>query len=331
MSKTMWMVRAGEGGFLFNKFRKENLIVIGWQLNDLSSVKDSDDIKNLIKERYPDQNDRQVAVGAGQVSLFLFGTKIGDKVVTYDPQSRIYLIGKIKSGYIYDDQFYDESDSYSHTKQVDWIGEINRDDLSTNTKYYLGAIQTIFKINPEAVEEISRILKGKDKKLEHGENEEELDIIKEDIISKSAEFVKDKISKLDWDETQELVAGVLRAMGYKTVVSAKGPDRGRDIMASADGLGLKDPKIIAEVKHRKGAMSSSEIRRFTGGLRGKDKGLYVSTGGFTREALYEAERSNIPVALVDLDLLVNLIIQYYDNFDAEAKALVPLTKIYWPA
>jgi restriction system protein len=39
---------------------------------------------------------------------------------------------------------------------------------------------------------------------------------------------------------QELVAGVLRGMGYKTIVSAKGPDRGRDILASPDGLGLSE-------------------------------------------------------------------------------------------
>jgi len=88
---------------------------------------------------------------------------------------------------------------------------------------------------------------------------------------------------------------------------------------------------VVEVKHRKGQMGSHEIRSFTGGLRPGDKGLYVSTGGYSREAKYEAERSNIPLTLMDADTLVSLIIQYYDNFDSEARSLVPLTKIYWPA
>ena len=77
-------------------------------------------------------------------------------------------------------------------------------------------------------------------------------------------------------------------------------------------------------------MGSPEIRSFTGGLRPKDKVLYVSTGGYTKEAKYEAERSNNPVTLVDADMLISLIIQYYDNFDPDARSLIPLTKICWP-
>jgi restriction system protein len=150
-------------------------------------------------------------------------------------------------------------------------------------------------------------------------------------LAKSREFIKDKLIELDWEEMQELVAGILRGMGYKTIVSTKGPDRGRDILASPDGLGLNEPRIVVEVKHRSGQMGSPEIRSFTGGLRPGDKGLYVSIGGYTREAKYEAERANNPLTLVDADLLVTLIIQYYDDFDTEARALIPLTKIYWPA
>lgn len=33
---------------------------------------------------------------------------------------------------------------------------------------------------------------------------------------------------------------------------------------------------------------------------------------------------------MDLDRLVKFIIQYYDNFDNDARSLIPLTKIYWP-
>ena len=77
-------------------------------------------------------------------------------------------------------------------------------------------------------------------------------------------------------------------------------------------------------------MGAPEIRSFIGGLKGGCKGLYVSTGGFTKEAKYEAERSVIPLTLVDSDLLVKLIIQYYDKFDIEGRALIPLVKIYWP-
>ena len=72
-----------------------------------------------------------------------------------------------------------------------------------------------------------------------------------------------------------------------------------------------------EVKHRSGRMGAPDIRSFTGGLRHGSKGLYVSTSGFTQEARYEGEHSTIPVTVVDVDMLVELIIQYYDRFDLE--------------
>lgn len=77
-------------------------------------------------------------------------------------------------------------------------------------------------------------------------------------------------------------------------------------------------------------MGAPAIRNFLGVLQKNDKGLYVSTSGFTMEAQYEAERAQNPVTLMDIDTLVKFIIQYYDNFDNDARRLIPLTKIYWP-
>lgn len=38
-------------------------------------------------------------------------------------------------------------------------------------------------------------------------------------------------------------------------------------MASPDGLGLENPRIKVEVKHRQNSMGASEIRNFIGRLR----------------------------------------------------------------
>ena len=94
---------------------------------------------------------------------------------------------------------------------------------------------------------------------------------------------------------------------------------------------MEEPRIFAEVKHRKGTMGAPEIRTFTGGRQVGDRCIYVSTGGFTKEAKYEAERSKVALFLVDLDTLVELIITHYDNFRAEGKVLLPLRKVYLPA
>ena len=186
-------------------------------------------------------------------------------------------------------------------RQVEWIGEILRDDLSIKTKNALGAWQAIFSLKDEEINEIMSLLEGKMIQAEKEEkSKEELDNIFEDYLGKAHEFIKDKILKLDWEEMQELVAGILRAMGYKTVVSKKGPDMGKDIVASPDGLGLEEPRIKVEVKHRKGSMGRQDITSFTEGLRGQ-KGIYVSTGGFTKNAKFEADRSTTPITLINAD------------------------------
>ncbi len=48
---------------------------------------------------------------------------------------------------------------------------------------------------------------------------ETLEEIKEDIEAKAYEFIKDKVSALNWEQMQELVAGILRGRGYKTLIS----------------------------------------------------------------------------------------------------------------
>ena len=77
-------------------------------------------------------------------------------------------------------------------------------------------------------------------------------------------------------------------------------------------------------------MGSKEIRQFLGSRKEADKCLYVSTGGFTKDAHYEAERSNVPLTLVDIDKLASIIERYYDNFSAEGRTLLPLKKTYLP-
>lgn len=193
---------------------------------------------------------------------------------------------------------------------------------------YLGAIMSLFEVVGNTRDEL--LSKTVERLVDEEAQETTEDEINAAVVENAHEFIKDKILKLNWEEMQELVAGILRGMGYKTRIAARGPDRGCDVFASPDGLGLEEPRIKVEVKHRNGSMGADMVRSFTGGLRTGDKGLYVSTGGFSKEAKYEADRSSIPLTLIDSDELVRLIVQYYDNFDTDTKALIPLKKIYWP-
>ena len=291
-----------------------------------------------MQETYPDESKYSLGIASSQVIKFRHMIKKGDYVLSYNPSSRKYLVGEITSDYYYSEDLENEGIDYikghNDTRDVNWLGDVSRDNLSVSTKNTLGEITTLYNNNEDDKKYILNVLNNKKLIIEEDGYEsehEDVSILKEDIKDKSIEFIKDKVNKLDPYEMQDLVAGLLRAMGYKTIVSPQGADRGKDIIASPDGLGLEDPVILVEVKHRQNnSMGSQDIRSFKGALKKTNRGIYVSTGGFTTDAKYEAERSEIPIILMDLDRLVKFIIQYYDNFDNDARSLIPLTKIYWP-
>jgi restriction system protein len=54
-------------------------------------------------------------------------------------------------------------------------------------------------------------------------------------------------------------------------------------------------------------------------------------GGLTKRGRYEADRYSIPITLLDLDDLVDLVIQNYENMDTDTRAPLPLLRFYWPA
>ena len=331
MPKNMWMIRAGRNAALIGDFEESNYVAVGWdRLEDLSGVKSKDKLATAHREAYPDQKIGKQRLQIGMLSRFCLDIKPGDYVITYNPEYRMYPIGEIASEYKYASA---SPGGYNHRRDVKWIGKVDRDSLSLSTRNTVGAIMTLFLLNETARDEFLRLLSGEKPDLSEEVVVEgsELEDLKKDVLDRAFEFIKDKILELDWDEMQELVAGILRAMGYKTRVASPGPDRGVDIVASPDGLGLEQPRIRVEVKHRAGAMGAQNLRSFIGGLTQSDRGLYVSTGGFTREARYEAERSNIPVTLIDIDELADLLIRNYDSADSETKALIPLVKLYWPA
>jgi restriction system protein len=217
-------------------------------------------------------------------------------------------------------------------RKVQWQKqELPRDSLGTSTKNSLGSTLTLFEVPSSAATEVLAALKGKPVPAMEDEAEEVIADPLADIESQALERIKDRVNELDWDDMQQLVAGILRAMGYKTQISPPGSDRGKDIVASPDGFGFEHPRIVVEVKHRKGQMGSQEIRSFLGGRHKDDRGLYVSTGGFTKDAQYEADRASIPLAMWTLDHVVRALIEHYDATDAETKRIVPLKRLYWPA
>ncbi|MGN6506532.1 MAG: restriction endonuclease [Tepidisphaeraceae bacterium] len=328
-----WMVRCGSSGQMIDDFLDKSIIAIGFEDIDLTSAH----TKAEVKAKLLAAGHKAKPASVGVLHRFRSRIHVGDRVVTYDRATRQYSFGEVTGDYRYEPRLIA---GVAHVRSVKWTGKVLRDDLSASSRNRLGGLLTVFEPGDDVLKEMEQLLAGTRAVVRNAgdsaneDESESTDVpgVREDTEDRAREAIKDRISALDWDELQDLVAAILRAMGFKTRVSPPGSDRGKDIVASPDGLGLTPPRIKVEVKHRREKqMGAPEIRGFIGGLRGDDRGLYVSTGGFTKEAHYEAERSSLPVNLIDLEVLAALLVQHYEGLDAEGKALIPLTRIYLPA
>jgi restriction system protein len=133
---------------------------------------------------------------------------------------------------------------------------------------------------------------------------------------------------------QELVAALLEAVEYHVLwIAPPGPDGGVDILAGSDPLGLTDPRIKVQVKHRfANATDVSDLRAFMAVLGSRDVGIYVSAGGFTKAARAEARNHETRrLTLLDLDQFLDLWISHYDKIAEEKKLMLPLRPVYYLA
>lgn len=281
-----------------------------------------------MRKANPEENANRLANFAGQLYRFAHEAESNDWVVSYDQGNRQYLVGRMNGGYRYAPSEFSE---YPHVRGVTWSGKIPRSILSVDARNSLGATQTVFEIT-DYIPEFQDALAGRQPTapttsvpLPPGE-----DYYRE-VQERAEGIISDNLDRLDGYSFQDLVGGLLRAMGYRTQESPRGPDGGIDIRAGTDGLLLTDPIIRVQVKHRKGRVGAPEIQQLVGSIGGGGRGLFVSTGGFTKDARREADRASKPITLLDGEDFVNLLTEHYEELDVELRDLVPLKRVWLPA
>jgi len=133
-----------------------------------------------------------------------------------------------------------------------------------------------------------------------------------DYEPESAESWRDQalnvLLELDPSAFERLIQRLLRESGFVQVqVTGKSGDGGIDGKGIMKLGGLLGFHVIFQCKRYKGSVSPSQIRDFRGAMVGRaDKGLFVTTGSFTKDAIKEASRDGAsPIDLIDGDLLVD--------------------------
>ncbi len=112
--------------------------------------------------------------------------------------------------------------------------------------------------------------------------------------------------ELSPDGFERLTKRILRESGFVQVeVTGRSGDGGIDGKGIMRLSGLLSFHVVFQCKKYQGSVSSSDIRDFRGAMIGRaDKGLFITTGTFTRDAVREATRDGAPpIDLVDGDHL----------------------------
>jgi restriction system protein len=170
-------------------------------------------------------------------------------------------------------------------------------------------------------------------KSDGAEAEKTVAITFEEAEEKAWAEIQDYLRGMPPYEFQELVASLLRAMGYHVSwIAPPGRDGGVDILAASDPLGTRPPRIKVQVKRQAANIPVESLRAFMSQLSDDDVGLFVTTSSFTRDAQEEARyQERRRVTLIDLERLVELWTEHYDRIEQGAKQRLPLKPIYFLA
>ena len=154
------------------------------------------------------------------------------------------------------------------------------------------------------------------------------------VEEEASSGIRDYVNQKNPYEFQDMVGGLLEAMGYHvSSIAERGPDGGIDIIAYTDPLGTRQPRIIVQVKHKpEAAISSDEIQKLAGTLkRNGDVGIFVTSGRFSKPSKKESVHSREHIELIDFDRFIELWQEYYLKMNDTQKAMLPLKPIYYLA
>lgn len=112
------------------------------------------------------------------------------------------------------------------------------------------------------------------------------------------------------DAFERLSMRLLRESGFvHAEVTGRSGDGGIDGKGIARMAGVLSFHVVFQCKRYQGAVSSSHVRDFRGAMVGRaDKGLLITTGRFSRDAVAEATREGAPpIDLIDGDRLADML------------------------
>lgn len=288
-----------------------------------------DEAQKVFKEKYtevyPDAKKGSIANGAGMLYRFTHEVGIGDYVVFPSKIDRQINIGVVEGGY----EYHPEAAEYAQQHKVKWLKHLPRTSFSQGALYEVGSAMSFFAVKNYADEYLAALDKGfKKNAMTSGPDEDEsVGATADEIVEATRDFILKELSKnLKGYDLEEFVADLLRAMGYRTTVSAHGGDSGIDITAYKDEL---PPRILVQVKSQDSDIKEATIQSLKGAMREGDYGLFVTLSNYTKNAQKYLDSTPI-IRGINGTELVDLILKYYHDLSDKYKKMIPLKMVYIP-
>lgn len=135
-----------------------------------------------------------------------------------------------------------------------------------------------------------------------------------DYITKFKQELLQKVYSVDPEFFEQLVLDLLKKLGYGKLGEVRRTrlvkDGGIDGIITEDKLGLEKICVQAKKNDPQKTISAKEIRAFAGSLKQVNKGVFITTAKFSKDAIRDAEEQQSRIALIDGESLVNLILEY---------------------
>lgn len=168
------------------------------------------------------------------------------------------------------------------------------------------------------------------KETKNDNKQTDLDVAEEvDIMEEWRDELLQTLYNITPSAFERLAQRILRESGFFQVeVTGKSGDGGIDGKGIVRMSGLLSFHVIFQCKRYRGSITPSQIRDFRGAMQGRaDKGLFITTGAFTRDAIKEATRDGAPpIDLIDGELLCDKLKELKLGIDTQLTETVNVKK-----
>lgn len=130
--------------------------------------------------------------------------------------------------------------------------------------------------------------------------------VKEKPVKDYINKVIGSINRMNGSEFEDFCEFVFKDIGYKVKQTPKSRDGGKDLI-----LNTKKGKVYVEIKRysSKNLVNSSLVLKLIGSAvsDGVNECIFLTTSGYTKDAIDTAENSRVKIKLIDIDGFIDIL------------------------